>query len=353
MINNNLNPRLNNNIINRHSQMHPEFKMSNPNNINNNFQNTNTRIALNLNLNKNNNNNIKNNINPNNNIMNMKNMPKNLNTNNANYMNANINPNNNKNSTNTVIRALNMIRGEFRKKDEKIRTLQLKVADLEAKIKLIKNNEMNINYNDNINVTNKIFTNNYMNNNNNVEQKKLGKNFTFSEKYSGEEMNFNNNLQNQNNYLNNRSNKIQEINYNIKNNNYLINKEGNNIGMNYQNNSNNKYQVIDKNQQDSKPLQQKYSDVINDGQRENSIKTYSGSYNGWTKVDVKLYLKEAKSKLNPDDFKEFIRSIKLLTKSKGEGNIDRKEVVEKVMNLLGENNYDLFIKFKSIIGYNE
>ena len=100
--------------------------------------------------------------------------------------------------------------------------------------------------------------------------------------------------------------------------------------------------------------QQKYNDTNNEGQRENSIKTWnSGNYNGFSKADVKSYLKEVKSKLEPNSFREFIRNIKLLTSSKEEGNIDRKSIVEKVRFLLLEKDDDLFEKFKKIIGYNE
>jgi hypothetical protein len=52
-------------------------------------------------------------------------------------------------------------------------------------------------------------------------------------------------------------------------------------------------------------------------------------------------------------FKEFIQSIKLLTSTKGEWNINKTNIVERVRNLLGEMHDDLFIKFKNIIGYNE
>lgn len=359
----NRNPRLNNNIINRHRPINQEYMMNNQNNnnnminMNNNLKNTNARIGLNLNLNKNNNINI--NMNPNN----MNNINRNINPkNNVNYMNRNVYPNNNTNLNpdNVIMRAMNMIRIEFKKKDDKIRALGLKVAELEKKIDLItKNNAISNNYYNNelnVNEGNKILNNNYVSNiNNNDAPKKMGKNFTFSEKYSGE---LNQNDQNENYQLANnykRINKMQDMNYNMDNNinnNYLMNKEVNNNRVyNYQSNSNNQYQINDK----KIMAQPKYiENNNNDLQRENSIKTWnSGNYNGWTKQDVKLYLKEVKAKLETEDFKEFIRSIKLLTSSKGEGNIDRRSVVEKVMNLLGEHNYDLFVKFKNIIGYNE
>ena len=67
---------------------------------------------------------------------------------------------------------------------------------------------------------------------------------------------------------------------------------------------------------------------------------------------VKLYLKEVKSKLEPQDFKEFIHSIKLLTSSKGEGNTDKSSIVQRVRLLLGERHDDLFVKFKTLSNYN-
>jgi hypothetical protein len=351
------NPRLNNNIINRRPQINKEFMMNNQNNnmnnLNNNMKNTNARIGLNLNLNKNNNSNIKNNMNKQNNYMNNMNRnmnPKN-NANNVNNMNRNIPSNNNNVGSDSVIsRALNMIRGEFKKKDELIRQLELKVEELEEKIKLYtKNNETNDNYN-NINDANKILlNNNYMGNlNNNIPQKKIGKNFTFSEKNSEE---FNNNLNIQDNY--DRINKVPEMNYNMNKNNNLWNKEGN-IRKKYQPNTNNQYQINENNQNDYMISQQKYNEPNNEGQRENSIKTWnSGNYHGFSKTDVKLYLKEVKAKLDYVSFHEFIRNIKLLTSSKEQGNIDRKSIVERVRILLLETDDELFEKFKQIIGYNE
>ena len=350
------NPRLNNNIINRRPQMNKEYMMNNQNNnnmnnFNHNMKNTNARIGLNLNLNKNNNN-IKPNMNKQNNYMN--NMNRNMNNknniNNANNMNRNIpSTNNNAGTDNVINRALNMIRSEFRKKDEIIRQLELKVEELEDKINLItNNNEINNNYN-NINESNKMqLNNNYMGKvNNNIPPNKVGKNFTFSEKYSEE---FNNNLNMQDNY--DRINKIPEMNYNINKNNALWNKEGN-IRKNYQSNSNNQYQINENNQNDYMASQQ-YNEMNNEGQRENSIKTWnSGNYHGFSKTDVKSYLKEVKSKLDPDSFHDFIRNIKLLTSSKEQGNIDRKGIVDRVRILLLETDDELFEKFKKIIGYNE
>ena len=353
------NPLVNNNIINRHSQYNQEYMMNNQknnnmNNLNQNMRNKNVRIGLDLNLNKNNNNNIKIGMNKQNNFMNNMNRNLNLknNMNNANNMNRNINPNNNNTSPDPISRALNLIRAEFRKKDDRIRTLQLKIEELEKQIELITNNDAinNVNnYNYNNNENNRILNNNYMRiPSNNTTQKKIGKNFTFSEKNS-DELHYSNNIGQQNNY--DRTNKIQEMNYN---NNYMRNNELNNRNKNYQSNSNNQYQINDKNQNNFTVEQQKFTENNDDAQRENSIKTWnSGNYQGFSKNDVKLYLKEVKSKLDSNSFREFIRNIKLLTSSKEEGNIDKSKIVEEVRKLLSETDRELFEKFKKIIGYNE
>jgi hypothetical protein len=235
-----------------------------------------------------------------------------------------------------INRAFSMIRTEFKKKDDKIKSLELKVEELEKQLSLLTRNNANNNVD---------FTNNYVGNTNNYndQQKKIGKNFTFSEKYS-DDVHYMNNAEDANNNNLNRISRMKDMNYN----------QNNIREINYQNNSNNHYNVNRINENDYSSNQPKNKDLNNDAQRENSIKTWnSGNYHGWSKLDVKLYLKEVKSKLEPQDFKEFIHSIKLLTSSKGEGNIDKSNIVERVRILLGERHDDLFNKFKNIIGYNE
>ena len=335
----NTNPLVNNNIINRRPQIPQDYMGNNSNNrlnnMNNNIKNTNARIGLKMNLNKTNNIKNNNNVSTNNYI--------NRNNNQINNINRNVSSNNNTNSDNMINKALSIIRTEFRKKDEKIKSLELKVTELENQLKLLTRNNA-VNNND---YSNHIANNNYVVNSNNYndQQKKIGKNFTFSEKYS-EEINYireghedgNNNI--------NRISKMRENNYNTNNNTREIN---------YQNNSNNQYNINRINENNYMSNQPKKGEPLNnEAQRENSIKTWnSGNYHGWSKLDVKLYLKEVKSKLDPMAFKEFIKSIKLLTSTKGEGNINKTSIVEKVRNLLGERYDDLFIKFKNIIGYNE
>lgn len=338
MIGNN-NPRLNNNIINRRPQSNQQYMMNNQNNYMHNMNNKiNNYINNNMNNNQNKNNNnfrvgLKMTINKNN---------PNIPSSNNNNMNRNQTANNinrNMNSNNIINQALSTIRDEFRKKDEKIRILQRKVEELEKKISLITKNN----------------NNNYMddsNNKNKEPQVKIGKNFTFSDKLS-EEINYNNNIREQNNYNNYLNNPTKGINNEISNN-PLNKKEVNKRIVNYQNISNNQNRMDPMKENEFGLSQQKNKDINNDNQRENSIKTWnSGNYHGWTKIDVKLYLKEVKSKLPPDEFKEFIHSIKLLTSSRTQENVDRDSVVEKVRNLLEGRFDDLFNKFKAIIGYNE
>lgn len=314
----------NNNIIKNNNKINNNF---NDNYINNNMNNNpnknnnNFRVGLKMTINKNN---------PNIPSSNNNNMNRNQTANNINR---------NMNSNNIINQALSMIRDEFRKKDEKIRVLERKVEELEKKISLIMKNN----------------NNNYMddsNNKNKEPQVKIGKNFTFSDKLS-EEINYNSNIREQNNYNNYLTNPTKGINNDISNNPFNK-KEVNKRIVNYQNIPNNQHRMDPMKENEFDLSQQKNKDINNDNQRENSIKTWnSGNYHGWTKIDVKLYLKEVKSKLPPDEFKEFIHSIKLLTSSRTQENVDRDSVVEKVRNLLEGRFDDLFNKFKAIIGYNE
>ncbi len=61
---------------------------------------------------------------------------------------------------------------------------------------------------------------------------------------------------------------------------------------------------------------------------DNSILTYNGIQTN-SKRDVKNYLKEVKSKIDPKKFKEFIRNIKLLT-AKNNSALNKDIIVESV-----------------------
>ena len=341
----NRNTRLNNNIINRHPQQFQDYNMNmynnninlpnnniiipnknnmiipnnNNMNMNKNIKNTNVRKGLNLNLKKTN---VKGN-------MNMNNM--------NNNMNRNMTSNNNNDPNNIILKALSIIRSEFIKKDEKIKSLELKVEELEKRINAIQNSGNQLNNNN----QNMILNNNYVNNPNQIplkeKQHKIGKNFTFSEKYSEEINNMEiprepniYNLPNKKEGMNNNINRI------------------NNMGINYGTNSDNQFNVISKNENDNKAN-------INKKERENSVNSHtSGNIFGITKIELKSYLKDVKSKLDKERFKTFISNVRLLNNSKGNNNnnIDRESVMENVRILFGEKFKNLYEQFKDIIGFN-
>ena len=81
---------------------------------------------------------------------------------------------------------------------------------------------------------------------------------------------------------------------------------------------------------------------------DNSVLTYNGVQSN-SKKQVKNYLKEVKSKIEPKKFKEFIRYIKSLT-AKNNSALNRDIIMESVRILFGEKHKDLFIRFENIIG---
>lgn len=288
------NPKYNQNIINKNNYSN-----------NNSMNKQNVRIN-NLNINKNNIINNQNNRIMNNNI-------------NRNVNNPNPGPNGN------INKALMVIRNEFRKKNEKIKALELKVAELENKINMIKLNKNS----GVINLTNP----------------KIGSTFTFAEKYSGEiDSNYSKRDLNKN--------KTPEINYN-RGNNPFRNKEGNqNMNNNFyaQTKSANQYKI--KNNNDNEFSTANKNNNVNDAVTDGSVFTgNSSNYQKHSKNEVKLYLKEVKAKVDPIIFKEFIQNIKLLTNSKESNGVNKSDVIEKVRILFGEEFKDLFIKFESIIGF--
>ena len=309
------------------------YNITNKNNLtsNNSMNKQNVRMNMNMNINKNNMNNI-NNININNNNMNKINNVNNLNIkyNNMNNQNQNRNISNNQIQTNNINKALMVIKNEFKKKDNRIRELELKIIELENKINIItksqNNNAQNVNI---INLT----------------QKKPGKNFTFSEKYSDE---INTAYANNNNL-----NKTPEMNY-IRGNNPFNNEENiRNVNNNFlaQTKSANQYKIKSNNDNDS--ISANKNNNLNDAMGDGSVFTgNSSNFQRHSKNEVKLYLKEVKSKVDPIIFKEFIQNIKLLTNSKEKNGVDKNSVIEKVRILFGEQFKDLFIKFQSILGFN-
>ena len=67
-----------------------------------------------------------------------------------------------------------------------------------------------------------------------------------------------------------------------------------------------------------------------------------------SKFEIKNYLKEVKSKINTVKFKEFIKNVKLLTNKTPY--IDKKNVVNRVKIIFGEEHRDLYEKFEHILG---
>ena len=267
---------------------------------------------------------------PSNNII-RKNITPNLNLNNRNIQNntnqaRNQNPNSNAmnnimNNNDELGKALLIIRRECKKKDDKIRELEKKVNELTNKLKLLlKNND-----------------NNYLNNDfENVEEVKP---FPLA--------------QDMNNFESN-DNKDGEI----------INRIGNNIrgySFGYSNNKNNqrsnsymqkvKDNAINYNSDTEKVPNHRFPGYDNmSHSNDHSILTYNGGGSQVSsKAEVKSYLKEVKSKIEPHKFKEFIRNIKLLT-AKNNTTFNKDIIVESVRKIFGETNKDLFIKFQYIIG---
>ena len=285
------------------------------NKTSNSIKNPNNRININSNTKMNrNNNNLNNNIN-NNNLN--RGISNNINNNNLNRGMSNNRPNNNSDASNTNInKAILILKNEFKKKDDKIKLLELKVEELEKKINLITNSKSNISQQNN----------NNMNNNINVP---FNKNFTFAELNSGEVNPFQNKTEN-----NKINTGMEDLNADNNNNIYSQNKSSNQFQIN-----NNQYNLNNNNNN------------LASGIKENSLTGNSGSSRNHSKNEVKLYLKEVKEKVEPFIFKEFIKNIKLLTSSKEmKGGVDRKKIVENVRQLFGEQYKELFIKFGAIIG---
>ena len=269
---------------------------------------------------------------PSNNIL-RKNITPNLNLNNRNIQsNANQarNQNPNSNAMNNIMnnndelgKALLIIRRECKKKDDKIRELEKKVNELTNKLMLLlKNNDNN---------------NNYLNND--FENVGEVKPFPLAQDVNNFESN---------------DNKDGEI----------INRIGKNIrgySFGYSNNKNNqrsnsymqkvKDNAINYNSDTEKVPNQRFPGYDNmSHSNDHSILTYNGGGSQVSsKAEVKSYLKEVKSKIEPHKFKEFIRNIKLLT-AKNNTTFNKDIIVESVRKIFGENNKDLFIKFQYIIG---
>ena len=326
------------NIINRRQNLYPEANiMEKKPASNQKYYYQSIYNIVNKNNLSNNNSMNKQNIRINNNMINMNKMNINNNYRNRNFNNQNL-KNINQISNNNINKALNVIRNEFKRKDDKIKALELKVTELENRInRITKTNNFASNSTTPINRSSNLF---------NISQRNIGKNFTFSDKYS-EEINPSYSKRDSN------LNKITDGNFNRGNNPFRSRDDNTNLNNNYymHTKSSNQYKIKTSNGNNGFiPLNK---NVQTNETNEGSIFTgNSSSFQKHSKNEVKLYLKEVKSKVDPIIFKEFIQNIKLLTNSKDKNAVDRKSVIEKVRILFGEQFKDLFFKFQSILGFN-
>jgi hypothetical protein len=220
--------------------------------------------------------------------------------------NQNSNPlNNNNNQPDELGKAFFIIRRELKRKDDKILELEKKVMELTNKLNLLINNKTS-----NFNTTPKAELN--------EEENKVGADIHprgYSMGYTG--------LNNMNNLRNN----------NLRTNNYIRSTSQNNPNYN----------------SDNETLAKRYRAYDNlSHSNDNSVLTYNGIQTN-SKKDVKKYLKEVKSRIDPKKFKEFIRNIKLLT-AKNNAALNKDVIIDSVRILFGEENKDLFIRFETIIG---
>lgn len=215
-----------------------------------------------------------------------------------------------------VGKAFLMIRGELKRRDDRILELEKKVAELTRKINLLTNRNIN-------------------NNNNN-------NNFTSSGNPFG---------------------KSSKEEFNEEEDRNLINKIGRDMrpggysfgyfNMNGNQRSNSYVRSISQNtpnyNSDSDNIVKRFQKFDNlSHSNEDSVLTYNGvNYN--SKLEVKNYLRVVKSKLDPQKFKEFIKNIKMLT-TKNSSSLNRNIIVENVRMIFGEEHKELFEKFKKIIG---
>ena len=252
-----------------------------------------------------------------------KNMTSNTNFDNRNIQN-NINQQRNQNLNNNFIipndelgKAILMIRKECKKKDDRIKELERKVLDLTTKLNSLlknsKNNELNEEFNKNPFANNQI---GLLDSNKVLDGGILNK---INKDIRGHSMGYtglNKNNQRSNSYMQNMGH--NNINYNSD-----TEKVTNNKFPGYDNLSHS---------------------------NDHSVLTYNGGGSqASSKAEVKNYLKEVKSKIEPKKFKEFIRNIKLLT-AKNNTTLNKNIIVESVRILFGEEHKDLFIKFENIIG---
>ena len=287
--------------------------------LNNNNMIKNNNIASNIAYN---NRIIQNNLNQNRNInINYMNNNNNNNSNNISSTSNNTHNISNSNQTDELGKAILLIRRECKRKDDRIRDLEKKVSELTNKLNiLLKNNKNSIELNDEYNDV--------------IEYRPFSGSPT-------EKMNFKENLDGTPLGRDIRGYSIGYIGINHKN-----NPRSNSF---MQSNSQNK---INYNSDTEKMINKRLPGYDNlSHSNDHSVLTYNGGGSQTsTKADVKNYLKEVKSKIEPKKFKEFIRNIRLLT-AKNNNSLNKDIIVESVRILFGDEYKDLFVKFQSIIGF--
>jgi hypothetical protein len=217
----------------------------------------------------------------------------------------------NNNENDELGKALLIIRRELKRKNDRILELENKVIKLTNILnRLINNKSNNINISSNINLfKSKIKGGNV------EEENKKGGDIRANMEFSG---------------LNNINNLVKN---NIRSNNYIRSVSQNNNNYNSDNEN-----IVKRNPG--------YDNLSRSN--DNSVLTYNGVQTS-SKKNVKNYLKEVKTRIEPTKFREFIRNIKLLT-AKNNSALNKEIIIESVRILFGEENKDLFIKFKTIIG---
>ena len=246
---------------------------------------------------------------------------------NANYNNRNIrsnfpmqNQNSNlgiNNENEEVGKALLIIRRELKKKDDKIMELEKKVQELTNQLKLLTNNKNNFNMKSNATPFKEGDKEEY---NNNIEEDDEEE---VKEIHPG---GINMGYAGIDNIISLGKN-------NIRDNKYIRSVSHNNP--NYNSDNENRVKRFPG-----------YDNLSHSN--DNSVLTYNGNQSS-SKKEVKNYLKEVKSKIEPKKFKEFIRNIKLLT-AKNNSALNKNIIIESVKILFGEEHKDLFIRFQTIVG---
>ena len=257
-----------------------------------------------------------------------KNMTPNVNLNNRNNMNNmnNMTQNRNQNINNgndELGRAILIIRQEYKKKDDRIRELERKVIELTNKLNSLLGNKTN-----DISVPEGNEDNNMPGNirpfTANMSDKNYGSNQIRDNRIGRDIRGYSIGYINTDNKNNQRSNSYMQS---ISNNNINYNSDS------------------------EKRINQRFTGYDNlSHSNDHSLLTYNGGGSQTSsKADVKNYLKEVKSRIEPRKFKEFIRNIKLLT-AKNKTAFNREIIVESIRKIFGDENNDLFIKFENIIG---